>query len=212
MLENLGQLVLRYPSWSYAIIAFGIILQGELTVLFSMYLIADGDISWFGFIATALATFFIAETFLYFLGKNLRNTKIGEWFRQKIPYRNKIEDYIKKSVFKVLIVSKFILGSTIVVIFSIGWSGVRFKKFLKAHILSVVIWLPVVSVLAYSLVYGLWYLKSIEVFKNIEIGLAFIAFIIIAGEYILKKLFRGEIFIEKKAEELGKIIKKNLTP
>lgn len=209
-IDNLGRLVLNYPTWTHIIIALGIMLQGELTVLLSMYLIADGDLTWSSFFLTVFGAFFVAETFIYFLGKNLRGTIAGQRFRQKIPYGDKIENYLKGSVFKVIIIAKFIIGSTIIVMFMTGWSGVKFKKFIQAQILSVLIWLPVISGLAYSFAYGLWYLKSIKVFQSIEIGLGIIAIIIIGSEYILKKLFKTGIVLETKAEKIGKAVEKNL--
>lgn len=209
LMDNLSEFVLNYPSWSHVILALGIVLQGELTVLLSMYLIANGDLTWFGFIAVSFVAFFIAETFLYFLGRYLKDTKTGEWLKRKIPYGEKIENYIQNNAVKVIVIAKFIIGSTIIVMFLTGWSQIKFKEFIKAQILSVAVWLPPISVLAYGLVYGLWYLKSTKVFSRVEIGIAIIAIIMLGGEYILKKIFKAGISLEEKAEKFGKTIEKN---
>lgn len=124
------------------------------------------------------------------IGRLSRNTAFGNWVKSHLPGHDHVEDILHSQGKKLLYLSKFAYGSAAVVIFSLGWSGMRLKTFLKNSALSVVIGLPVVFFLAYGLFSGLSPITAVTQFKHLEILflIAIVSFFVL--QWLLSKAAR----------------------
>jgi membrane protein DedA with SNARE-associated domain len=103
----------------------------------------------------------------YSLGRALRGTRFGLWVETHLPGHAKAEAMLQQRGQQWLFLSKFVLGFAPPIVFSIGWSGMDFKTFYKNSLLSILLWLPVLTGLAYGIVSGLAPLAATD-FKKIE--------------------------------------------
>ncbi len=209
LLDNLGQLILTHQALSHYIIAGGMLIQGEVTILVSSYLIISGSLKWLDFLIPAFLAVVLSDYALYFFGKFSRDTRIG-WKVYKKMKRNKTAQfysyYISQNLKKIIILTKFLVGTNFVVFFSIGWTKVKFRKFFKTHIISVTVWFTVTVIISFFLAGGLHLLKAEKIFKEAEIGIAIAIILMIGGESLLKKFLQKTFIVESKAKAVGEKI------
>ena len=175
-------------------------IPGNISAFVSFWLVFAANIGIFGFLGLVV-TIFLADTtgdlLWYSLGRSLRGTNVGFWLETHIPWHDKIEAMVQRKGQRWIFLSKFAFGFALPVMFSIGWSGMEFKKFYKNSLLSTVIWLPVIVGLSYGIVSGLAPLAATD-FRKLEwVALGgFVLFIILdfaiaKGVEILAKRFLG---------------------
>ena len=199
-LEIISQLVVAHPSWTQGIIAGGMIVQAELTILLSVFLIIDGELRWMDFFVVALGSLVLAETLVYILGRSLRTTRFG-W---KLYYRTRgnrtlqlYAYYLKTHLVKLFVVSKFLVGTNLVILLLTGWIKTTFRRFLSAYLPSIALWFFGMTAIAYFLMSGLHYLKSEKIFRQIEIGIMIVIAVIFCGEFLLRKILKKKVFAGK---------------
>ena len=206
ILSNTSALVTQYPAWSHWIIAVAILIQGEITVLVSVFLIANQRLSWNDFIIPALSSLIFGDLVLFWGGKALRNTRIGwRWYR-KIKHNRRAQFYfyyVKENVNKLMIISKFLVGANIFAVLAVSWSKIGFGKFMKSQLMSVILWFTSATAVAYFLASGFSLLVSEKIFQKIEIG-AIIGMILIffVGEHFLKRRVDRAFDIKNKLKEV----------
>ncbi len=209
ILDNLSQLVLTHQAWSHYLIALGILLQGEVTVLVSVYLVINGSLGWGDFLIPAFLGILIGDYALYFIGRLLRGTRFG-WRMYKKLKQNKNAQfytyYVSQNLKKIIIISKFLIGANFLTLLAVGWTRVKIGKFFKSHVLAALTWLFGVTTVSYFLASGLYLLKAEKVFKQVEIGIIGGIALIILGEYLLKKFLGNKIKFESKAKDFGDMI------
>lgn len=213
LLDNLGALVTHYPAWSHWIIAVAILIQGETVVLVSAFLIASGNLTWAGFLVPAVLSIVVADVFLFFLGRVLRNTRFGWRFYRKIKHKKRTQlylFYVRENVNKLMIISKFLIGANILAIFAVSWSKVGFGKFLKSQFVSLILWFIPATAIAYFFATGFSYLKSEKIFRQMEIGILVVMLIMFIGEHFLRKMLNKSFMIQKGAKELGDAFEESL--
>src|SRR3989344_6284169 len=93
ILDYLEQLALAYPEWTRVIIGIGIIIQGEITTLLSLYLVVGKQITLLQLLISALTGLFIGETCIYLLGRKLRKTRFGWRLYRRMKANRKIQLY-----------------------------------------------------------------------------------------------------------------------
>jgi membrane protein DedA with SNARE-associated domain len=209
LLDNLGALVVHYPAWSHWIIAVAILIQGETVVLVSTFLIANGNLSWYGFLVPAILSIVVADVFLFLLGRVLRNTRFGWRFYRKIKHKKRTQlylFYVKENVNKLMIISKFLIGANILAVFAVSWSKVKFGKFLQSQLVSLFLWFIPATAIAYFFASGFSYLKSEKIFRQMEIGIFVVMILIFLGEHFLRKMITKSFNIQNKAKEIGKFV------
>jgi membrane protein DedA with SNARE-associated domain len=84
-----------------------------------------------------------------------------------IPGHAKAEALFQQKGQRWLFLSKFVLGLAPPIVFSIGWSGMEFKTFYKNSLLSILLWIPILTALSYGIVSGLSPLRATG-FRKIE--------------------------------------------
>lgn len=208
-MEIAGSWILQNPTWTDAILGICMIIQGELTILLSMYLAISGKITWIQFVVPTLGAIMCAEVFIYLIGRNIRNTRFGWRLSKKMKGNKKVQTYtyyLKQNMTKLLIITKFIPATNLMIMSLIGWTRTKFKDFFPSYIKSLLVWFFSMTIVAYFLMSGLHYLSSTKVFKQAEIGILVIFILIFAGEHVLSKLFKKYTSIEEKAELIGESV------
>lgn len=193
LVDIFSGLVAQYPSWTYAILGVGTLLQGEAAILFAVYLLINKVITWPEFLGSTLSGLIIGETLVYLFGKTMRNTRFGWKFYYKKKSNKKLQlytYYLKKNMIKLFIIAKFIPGTNLLIFILSGWSRIRFGKFMKAYLASVIVWFSAMTIFAYSVMSGITYLRTTKIVKQAEIGIAIFIVLIIFGEYFLRKYLR----------------------
>jgi membrane-associated protein len=152
--QFLTNLVEHHQTLVYAIIFFGVLIEGEVVTISTGILAHLGALN----IPLALLCIFlggISKTFLgYSLGKFLFkrfNRNIFFTYMQK-----KVKNFLprfKEKPFWSIFISKFILGANHVVILFSGFEQIDYKKYLKAEIISTIIWAPGMMALGYFFSY-----------------------------------------------------------
>lgn len=186
-LESAGLFLSHFPHLAYLFLALAILIQAETTILFAIYLIINGHLHWGVFLVISLVVLVFAECGFFFSGRYLRETRLGFWLVNRLPYHNRLQDYLLANTFQFIIFSKFIFGLNTPAIFFAGWSQLPFRRFIRAHLAGFLIWFFLVCFFGYFLVLGLDYLKTAHVFKQIEIGMLFLVAAFIGCQYFLKR-------------------------
>lgn len=148
--QVLNQLVENNHLLAYLVIFIGLIFEGEIIV------IAAGVLSYLGALDFGTALFFIlaggmAKTFgVYYLGefvyKKYSHLNILKYLEKRVLY---FLPRFKQKPFWSIFVSKFIMGVNFWVILFSGFHKIDYKTFLKAEIISTIIWAPVLFSLGF---------------------------------------------------------------
>ena len=214
ILDNLGDLVLQYPEWSHWIIAVAILFQGEVVVLVSVFLIVGGSLTWGGFIIPAVTSLIVGDALLFFLGRIVRNTRLGWKWYLKMKHSRRAQFYlyyVKENLNKLMIISKFLVAANVFAVLAVSWSKVGFGKFMKSQFTSVMLWFFSATAVAYFFASGFSYLRSEKVFRQIEIGVAIAMVLVLGGEHFLKKGLQrsfqasGKVALEDEEKDVEKI-------
>ncbi len=211
-LNTLGQLIVQYPAWTHFIIGVAILIQGELTILLSVFLIVSGKLPWSELLIVAPLALIFGETIIYMTGRMLRNTRFGwKLYRNKIKQNKRFQSYfyyLKTNLTKLLIGAKFLIGMNVFVILLAGWTKTKFRTFMKSYLTGVVIWFTAVTVFSYFFMSGLTYLKTEKIFKQAEYGIIIVIVFIFLFEFVLKRIVRRGIPFQGK-EDIGKILEED---
>ncbi len=96
----------------------------------------------------------------------------------------------KSSYFWPFVVSKFVFGARILIIFYVAKKEKSFRKYLLFEVLAVVIWFIIMIPLGWLV--GRGFVQILSYAKGLEKALALI-FVIIIIYYIINKVFRKKI-------------------
>jgi len=178
--QLLNHLVENNQLWAYFFIFLGLIFEGEVTLISAGVLAHLGALDFW----TCLVFIFAGGMVKTFVGY-----KFGSFLHRKYNH-NKFFIYVEKRVLSVIprfsqrpfwsiFLSKFIMGLNYLVIIFSGYEKINFKKYLKAEILSTIIWAPLLLSLGYFFSYTALHISK-EIGRFLLIIVAFtIAFLII---------------------------------
>ena len=200
LLDNLGALVLQYPDWSHWIIAVSILVQGEVTVLVGVFLVANHSLSWSDFLVPAIGSLIVGDIFIFLFGRLIRNTRFGWKFYRKIKHSRRTQfyfHYVRENIVKLMIISKFLVAANIFAVLAVSWSKVSFGKFIKSQFISIFLWFFSATAITYFLATGFTYLRSEKIFRQIEIGILVIIVLMFVGEHFLRKRLSRKFFKEE---------------
>lgn len=210
-LNTVGHLIVQYPAWTHLIIGVATLIQGELAILFSMLLITNGKLPWSELLVVAPLSLIIGETFIYMIGRSLRNTRFGwKLYRTKMKQSRRFQAYffyLKKNLTRLLVIAKFLIGVNIFVILLSGWSRTKFSEFMKSYLTAVIMWFTTMVILAYFFASGLTFLKTGNIVKQAEYGILIVIAFVIALEFGLKRFLKKHFTIaDKDIESTNKIL------
>ena len=198
-LGSLNDWVIDHYLWRHLIVGLGILVQGEITVMLSLYLILQNNLSWLGFLIPSGVSIFLYETFLYAVGWHLKDSRLGAWIDKKIPHSAKLQFSLHKDASKYLTFSKFVSYFNIAILILSGWARLRFGNFLKHRLIANTIWLITLITLAYAVVGGLGHL----ILKKMEIGVLFAIIFIFGAKHLIRKMLNKEANLEEEAKGIG---------
>jgi membrane protein DedA with SNARE-associated domain len=167
---------------TYAVIYVGTILLGNILSFSVFWLAFHGSFGVWGVPLMMLITYVAdvsGDLSWYALGRKLSGTRFGNWIEDHLPKHKIIIKYVERNATRLVLLSKFIYSSTFVIIFTVGWSKMEFKKFFKTSLITITLWIPLMTAIIYGLTSGFDALRVISIFHHLEIlfGLGLIAFI-----------------------------------
>ncbi len=201
----------KNPLGTYLVIYLVTVLLGNISAFASFWVVFEANFGILGFLVLIFVIFLADMTedlIWYSLGRSLRGTRFGLWIEKHIPGHAQAETMVKERGLQWLFLSKFIIGGAPVVTFSIGWTGMNFKRFYKNSLLSILLWLPVLTLLAYGIVSGLAPLAAAKLGRIEWVALGgFVLFIILDyaianGVKFLAKHFLKMADVDNKGEYL----------
>jgi membrane protein DedA with SNARE-associated domain len=167
---------------TYAVIYVGTIFLGNILSFSVLWLAFHGSFGTWGIPLLMLVTYAAdvsGDLSWYTLGRKLSGTMFGDWIENHLPRHKIVMKYVERNAARLVLLSKFIYSSTFVIIFTVGWSKMEFKKFFKTSLVTITLWIPLMTGIVYGLSSGFDALRVISAFHHLEIlfGLGLVAFI-----------------------------------
>src|SRR3989338_11552008 len=186
--------VLNYPLWSYLVLFLGMFIEGEVFFLTAAVFAKLGYLDWSWIAGAAFAGVVLGDVAWFYLGKFLKNTKLGFFFNSRFSaYHEWLDKNFLRRYWAMAFLSKFLYYVNRLTPLIAGWHDFEFKKFLKIHFLAAIFWTGVNLIFGYffGLIIGIegirWLLRRFELFLLIMIV------VFICGEYLLKRVFSRRI-------------------
>jgi membrane protein DedA with SNARE-associated domain len=183
---------------AYAIIFLGLIFEGEVIVITTGVLTSLGALDFELSLLFIFTGSFVKTFVLYYIGE-VMNTKFSS---------SKFFQYIEKRVlffmprfkqkpFWSIFLSKFIMGTNYLVILFSGYNKINLKTFLKAEIISTIIWAPALLSIGYFFSQtAISYSKEMGKFSMVISGLVIVFLLfdkIVASSYTFYEYFKNGI-------------------
>lgn len=193
-------------------IAAGMFVQWEVTLVLSMYLIVNGYLGWGGFIVAIIIGVTAYETMLYSIGRLLKDTRLGNFIRRKIPNHEKLERALREHATTLLFLSKFVAYLNTAVVVLSGWTRMPIRKFAKVRAAASIFWFLILGTITYLAMSGYMLIDQKKFLRNFElVVVGIILFILFGSKWIAKKVLWKTTKLEERAEEIGKKLEKKLT-
>jgi len=164
---------------------------GNVSAFVGFWLIVNGKFGSSGIpllIGVIFLANFMGDMLWYFSGKKLRNTRLGEWIRARVPNHEKVEAHMQDG-WRIIMVSKFVYSAAPAIFLS-GWSGMEFKKFIRTSLASIALWAPILFGTAYGLITGLLPLQTLTLFRRFEILFIVGVVLFFVVNFLLSRLLR----------------------
>jgi len=192
-LVNLGLLASQNPFLAYFIIYFVTIFLGTISAFASFFIIFRGLLGAWGpplLFLTIFCSNVTGDLLWYSLGWTLRDTRLGNFIKNRLPGHTRIEAGIQKNGMRWVFASKFLYGSSLPILFFVGWMKMDFKRFFKTAVAAILCWLPIITAIAFGLVAGLTPLHAAATLKEYTIIFLLGIVLFLIGNYILAKIFK----------------------
>ncbi len=184
--EILTRLVEHHEVWAYIVIFLGLVFEGEVVVITSGVLAYLGALDFTAALFFILAGGFTKTLSCYYLGTLIRRKWQGNKY---IRYIEKRALYLmpnfERKPFWSIFISKFINGVNYIVTIFSGYKKVNFKTYLKAEILSTIIWAPLLLSLGYFFSH-----TALRVSRDIS-RFSFVIILLLAAFLLFDKIAAG---------------------
>jgi len=198
----LTNLVVHHQTLVYGLIFLGLIFEGEFVLISAGILIHLGALNLPLTIILVLAGSFVKTFYCYYLGmliyKKWNHIKFLKYIEKRVYY---FLPNFKQKPFWSIFVSKFIMWLNFSVIVFSGYSKIKFKTYLKAEVLSTIIWAPLLLTLGYYFSFAAVHISR-EIWKFSLIILLFVIGFILLDRLIgwFYEIF--EEFYDKKNKDI----------
>lgn len=189
----LESFILNYPTFAYIIILVALLLESDVSFLTASILATQHYLRWEILIPMTFIGLILWDSCWYFFGAHSKNSRLGQWILKRSQSyhewldRNFIGRYARLTLF-----SKFVPFLSRVTPFLAGWHKMDRKKFLRAHLRSMAIWIIVMIGIGYlfgTLVSAIGVKVFIRRFEVFVIGLFLLLILFGYGaRWIFKKL------------------------
>lgn len=195
-IEWLRILILNYPSFQYSIIFFATALGGELALFALAFFAAQGVFSLFPLIVFSFLGAFSPNILWFFLG---RTATVGRIISHR--YTNTTTSIIVQAITRVsrgnhlvaIIITKFIIGTPLILAMYVNKTAITFKKFLYYE--SVAIFLSLLIVIPIGFISGLGFTYFAQNLNNLYVAFGFVLLIVIM--IIIFQVWLEKMFIKK---------------
>ncbi len=181
--QVLNHLVENHQVYAYLIIFLGLIFEGEVIVITAGVLASLGALNFWTALFFILAGGMVKTFGGYYLGGYLY-TRYSEhnffkYLERRVLY---FMPRFQQRAFWSIFISKFVMGTNYLVIIFSGYNKIPFKTFLKAEILSTILWAP-------SLLYIGYFFSETALSYTKEIGrFSFIVLVLVIIFLLFDKL------------------------
>jgi membrane protein DedA with SNARE-associated domain len=146
----LTALVEHHQVLAYAVIFLGLIFEGEVIVITTGILCSLGALDFTLSLVFIFTGSFVKTFILYYIGelvnKKFSQNTFFQYIERRVLY---FMPRFRQKPFWSIFLSKFIMGTNYLVILFSGYNRISFKTFLKAEIISTIIWAPVLLSLGF---------------------------------------------------------------
>ena len=178
----------------YAIIFFGTIFEGDVTLFSAAFLTQQGIFNPLFVFILALLGAEAGDLAWYFLGRYLSSHHVSisiihKWIGKA---SGPLDHHIERRLTHTVLISKFAYGFNHLALMRVGMKGIKLSEFLKTDILATFFWVLIVGVLGYvsgasfELVKG--YLKLAEIGLLLSIIIFFVFWHYIIARQMEKEL------------------------
>ena len=194
----LTTLVEHHQILAYAFIFLGLIFEGEVVVITTGILCSLGALDFELSLVLMFAGSFVKTFSLYYIGEVINDKFSYSKFFQHIEKRVLFfMPRFKQRPFWSIFLSKFIMGTNYLVILFSGYNKISLKTFLKAEIISTIIWAPALLSLGYFFSQtAISFSKEIGKFSMVISGLIVVFLLfdkIVASLYTFYEYFKNGI-------------------
>ena len=175
----LKHLVENHEILAYFLIFIGLVFEGEFTLISAGILVNLGALDLPMTIVVVLAGSLVKTFYCYHLGKLLAkkwsHTKFLKYIERKVTY---LLPRFEQKPFWSIFFSKFIIWLNFSVIVFSGYKNVNWKTYLKAEILSTIIWAPALLALGYFFSYTAFHISR-EIWRfTLIVLILFVVFVL----------------------------------
>ncbi|MEK9173063.1 MAG: VTT domain-containing protein [Patescibacteria group bacterium] len=181
---------------TYAALFLSTVIFGNISAFITFWLAFFGYFGPNGLIYLAVTVFLagiFSDIMWYSLGQTLRETRFGNFLRNRFSRIKKIKDYINEDTLNWIFLAKFVSSTNAPFVFLTGWAKVNFKKFFRVSIFAIANWTILIIAITYVLKTTFSPIISIAILKSLEVLLVFGVIIFLVANYILGRLFRRGI-------------------
>ena len=169
----LTTLIVHHQIWAYAFIFLGLIFEGEVVVITTGVLCSLGALDFTLSLVLMFSGSFVKTFVLYYIGEVMNNkygsSKFFQYIERRVLY---FMPRFKQKPFWSIFLSKFIMGTNYLVILFSGYNKISLKTFLKAEVISTIIWAPALLSLGFFFSQtAISYSKEIGKFSMVIFGL-----------------------------------------
>ncbi len=186
----LTALAIKLASFSFFMSFIAPIISGENGVIILAFLSAQGYFApWIVFLFGSLGMLAI-DSIWFLLMKTKFLEKRKEKYRNYETYRKieaRIESLSHKSDIMIIMISKILIGTRILIIIYLSLRNISYFKFMKYNILPTFIWGAGLTLIGWLA--GRGYYNLSQVSNNLFLGLTFIASLVMAF-YLIMSLIR----------------------
>lgn len=182
------------PVITYALIFLGMLIEGEGIVLFASVFAWQGLISWPILSIMVIGGTLVSDFVWYAGGKYLKDTRFGLWLDKRYEktgrwvYENILSRYATYAI-----LTKFMYFITKPTLFLAGWHKFPFKKFVKAAIISTLVWGIIILALGYFFGYAVNAIGFKKILHRLELFAVLLFVAIFVAERIINKLIFKKI-------------------
>jgi membrane protein DedA with SNARE-associated domain len=141
--QVLNHLVENHQIYAYLIIFLGLIFEGEVIVITAGVLASLGALNFWTALFFILAGGMVKTFGGYYLGgylyKRYSEHNFFKYLEKRVLY---FMPRFQQKAFWSIFISKFVMGTNYLVIIFSGYNKIDFKTFIKAEILSTILWAP----------------------------------------------------------------------
>lgn len=188
-IDTVGAWAINHETLRHLFVAVAIIIQGELGTFVSVTLVLEKYLTWTGFFLSALGGILLYDSFLFSIGKALKNKPLGKRWENKIRHNTKINRYLKNNLSYLLIVARFLMYINIGAMVLAGLMDMKTKEFFKNRFLADILWISVLATGSYLIISGLTLLKL----RHFEIAIGLFLVAALAGHTLLRKFLAKEV-------------------